>query len=414
LAALALALSSTRFQVPEPGQILCRRLESLLSEVKAGRKDAVDSFWVSVKGNTPIFDFVPPRNQGECYVTFVWKGDGTTTGVTLEAPIGETKSPRTFSLLPGTNVWFRTERVPIDYRFTYDIDPTTNIGGVSHTESLADPLNPKTFLGDSIAEGPSAPDQPWIVRNPGIGTGKLERQTILSTSQGEQRNVVVYLPAAVNRDHIHSLILFLDGDDYISQMSAATTLDNLIGMHRIPPAIAVFVSSKVSEGSPPGKLRTRDYTCNDSFADFLAGELKPWVSRTYGVRLDPEKCAVSGMSLGGLEAAYAGFRHPEAFRRVIAQSGSFFYFRQWPAYEQSPSTQTGWLTQEMARSPKMPLKFWLETGVFEGDGVHEVRRIRDVLIAKGYPVTYSEYSGGHDRVNWRGSLANALIAMLGH
>jgi enterochelin esterase-like enzyme len=28
-------------------------------------------------------------------------------------------------------------------------------------------------------------------------------------------------------------------------------------------------------------------------------------------------------------------------------------------------------------------------------------------------VTYSEYSGGHDMICWRGSLADGLIALLG-
>jgi len=36
-----------------------------------------------------------------------------------------------------------------------------------------------------------------------------------------------------------------------------------------------------------------------------------------------------------------------------------------------------------------------------------------VLKAKGYPIVYSEFAGGHEYLNWRGSLADGLIALAG-
>ena len=41
------------------------------------------------------------------------------------------------------------------------------------------------------------------------------------------------------------------------------------------------------------------------------------------------------------------------------------------------------------------------------------RHLRDVLTAKGYPVTLREFPGGHDPYHWEGALPDALVALLG-
>jgi enterochelin esterase family protein len=66
------------------------------------------------------------------------------------------------------------------------------------------------------------------------------------------------------------------------------------------------------------------------------------------------------------------------------------------------------------------LTFYMEAGIWEvdlygngGNIIETSRHLRDVLIARGYSLTYREFAGDHDNINWRGSLADGLIALLG-
>ncbi|SCD92852.1 enterochelin esterase [Streptomyces sp. BpilaLS-43] len=40
------------------------------------------------------------------------------------------------------------------------------------------------------------------------------------------------------------------------------------------------------------------------------------------------------------------------------------------------------------------------------------RRLRDMLAAVGYDVSYHEFNGGHDYLCWRTELADGLVELL--
>jgi enterochelin esterase family protein len=117
-------------------------------------------------------------------------------------------------------------------------------------------------------------------------------------------------------------------------------------------------------------------------------------------------------------AIYCGLRYSEVFGKVLSQSGSVLTAARQetptPLWDGEPA---GLLTALFLQSPKLPLKFYLEAGRYETtlpfSHLLETRRFRDVVKAKGYEVTYSEFVGGHNEVCWRGSFADAVLALTG-
>jgi enterochelin esterase family protein len=91
------------------------------------------------------------------------------------------------------------------------------------------------------------------------------------------------------------------------------------------------------------------------------------------------------------------------FGNVISLSGSFWW-------KPEGDKEGEWLTRLVKTSPKLPLRFYLEVGLMESYSIQMEanRHMRDALTARGYPVGYSEYDGGHSFLNWSGGLVNGL------
>jgi enterochelin esterase family protein len=271
-----------------------------------------------------------------------------------------------------------------------------------------------SFHGDkdfivSVLELPGTPPQPWLRPRPGVAPGRLEQRRFRSEILGNERLLSVYTPAGFRpAGDPYPLLILFDRWAYAEVMAAPATLDNLIAAGAIPPLVAVMISHVNFD------VRERELSCNPSYVEFLAQELVPWARRQYDATDDPARTVLSGMSAGGLIAAYAGLRHPEIFGKTLCQSAAF----QW---RPDGDTEIEWLNRQFAASRRLPLSFYMEAGSLEDVGADDRgttlqranRHMRDILQAKGYPVHYSEFSGGHVFVCWQGSLADGLIALLG-
>ncbi|HKC88612.1 MAG TPA: enterochelin esterase [Blastocatellia bacterium] len=401
------------------------RLAALAKELKAGNRAALEAFWRELKDKAPLVEPVV-GDEKRLWVTYVWRGDNDAKRVDVigGAPTGD-EFAKPLARLSDTDLWYRTERLPNDARFTYTfvvnrVKPAPGDKDARRkflAQLRRDPFNPRPFLSpptSAIVELPAAPPQPWIKRLPDAPQGEVKSQKIKSEILKEERVIRVYTPPGYDpKAKPYGLLIYFDGEVVPLIVPLPTILDNLIAKEKIPPMVAVMVNSQTT--------RERDLACSGPFADFLAKELVTWVRGNFNVNADPNQTVVSGFSLGGLAAAYCGLRHPEVFGNVLSQSGSFWYFDGWKQgadpFERDFFTDSGWLTRQFAKSRPLPLRFFMEVGMLEQgvpiNMVLENRRLRDVLVAKGYPVIYSEYNGGHDLICWRGSLADGLIELVG-
>ena len=161
-------------------------------------------------------------------------------------------------------------------------------------------------------------------------------------------------------------------------------------------------------------IRGRELPCYPPFAEFLAQELLPWARQKYHITSNPDQIVVGGSSYGGLASMYVGLKHPEIFGNVLSQSGSFWW-------KPEGELEHEWLTKQFAATYKLPLNIYMDVGILEDEPLLDKgpsqlvvnRHMRTVLQAKGYPVHYCEYGGGHDYLCWQGTLADGLISLMG-
>lgn len=399
------------------------RLRTLL---QSGR--GTEAFWREVEASSaPLIEqanVTPPLAAGERLVTFLWRG--ATRGVRLFG--GPLADHDELHRLAGTDVWYRSYRLPDSTRLAYrlapdvpelDAPPMMRRRAILAT-AQRDPFNPRSmperpldgYDGYSLLELPTAPPAEWSVVRTGVTAGTLEKLRFDSRILDNTRDIHLYRPAGW-RPAVpgNALVVLFDGESYTREVPTPTILDNLIASGRLPPTAAILIAN------PSNETRSRELPPNPDFVRFLAEELMPW-AKARGMHAPAANTVIAGASYGGLAAAWAGFSHPELFGKVYSQSGSFWWAPDWEAAD-SFAHEGEWLTRCFAATKRLPLQFQLEAGLFETGragsvGIRDAtRHLRDVLRAKGYEVGYKEYASAHGFEHWHVSFADGLVALIG-
>ncbi|SDT49596.1 alpha/beta hydrolase-fold protein [Actinoplanes derwentensis] len=368
------------------------------------RLTADPGLWTEITASgLPVIE---PRDDGQCLVTFLWRGDAIGTRLCWGLWDELTR-------LPGTDIWYLARVLPADLRTVYylahDDDPATPAtsggSGLRHVDPgnprrvhfPADPVDPADQEGwASLLELPGAPAEPWL----GVAASSVAGQPEILHSEafGGDRHLTIHRPGTGQ-----PVLVVFDAYNAQKVLRIPETLENLTAAGRIPPLTTIFVHL-------PDDTRDDHLSAVPEMRDFLSGELMPWAATHLGAPLDGGRNLIAGASRGGLAAVWGALELPELFGAAISQSGSFWWA--------PPGEDPEWLTRRVTAVPPAGTRFYLDVGILEdrplpgGSTMVQVsRRMRDALRARGFDVTWSEYTGAHDYVNWRRTFADGLLAV---
>ena len=144
-----------------------------------------------------------------------------------------------------------------------------------------------------------------------------------------------------------------------------------------------------------------------NYFDFITKELPLFVQKYFPVSTKREDTYIAGPSMGGYGALKIALSHSDAFEKVACYSAAFGYvtreytpywnsvFGDTPEKREKHRIETYIENNIAGNNRKPPVYMWCGTE----DGLLQSNRdTRDLLISKGFDVTYSESEGGHE---WR-------------
>lgn len=347
-------------------------LREILDRLRAEGLAAVDEPMPIVRGREVVFAYHDPGASAVGLVHHV---------------VGIPRSPRFERAGDGLFLLHMVLPDPARLEYTF-----RRRNGSGRELIVLDPRNPRTaacpFGLKSVATTDSYRTPEWVSFREGIERGVVEEHEVAG------RPVSLYVPA---RPPEHALLVH-DGGDYRHFSDLVQVLDNLIADERIAPVVAALTH--------PGN-RNYEYSCTPEHADFMAGDVAPWVRGRFNV----EGVGLMGASFGAVASVYASFRHPEAFDRLFLQSGSFVHQIEGTPSIFEPVDEFDrirlFLEREFfPRGYPRRMRIYQTCGTFEP--CRYSRSFADHMRASGHAIVYRESHDGHNWVSWRDHFGDAL------
>ncbi|NQZ13095.1 MAG: alpha/beta hydrolase [Algicola sp.] len=241
-----------------------------------------------------------------------------------------------------------------------------------------------------------------------------------------KRTVRIYLPPDYHTSQKRYPVIYMSDGQNLFDKSIATAgewqMDELMArLHDKGSALTSIVVGIDHAGSNRrGEYSPFDYDGDNLFgldegkgrvfADWLVGELKPWVDKTWRTKSGRQDTTVMGSSMGGLIALYTGIRHQQTFSRIAGLSSALMY-----------SLIKDNMVQFVTKTGRVhPMKIYFdigteETGLMTPAIFDDTKRVQQALLAAGFDaneVKYALIQGGlHSEDSWR-SRSEAILRWL--
>lgn len=308
-------------------------------------------------------------------------------------------------------VWSVTLPLPAPELYTYNfvVDGVTMLdpANVAVQRDGARYMNAVLVEGD-YADNYKESDKP----------GNLEQVWYHSAENDMTRRLYVYTPYGYNPKNtkVKYPVLYLlhggggDEDAWSTLGRTCQILDNLIAAGKATPMLVVMPNGNPSQyasqtlGIPENK-NTKQY--NSGFDNYtsLVADIVPFIEGRYNVIANKKGRAVAGLSMGGGQSFYIGFRNVDKFVAVgVFASGligsAAIGGEPFDAEKQIP----GMLSQ-----PEKFNKFdviYLSCGE-QDNRIDGMKEFKSVLDTKGYKgVVWEQWPGGHEWKVWRRDLTS--------
>ncbi|KIA88202.1 alpha/beta hydrolase [Kaistella jeonii] len=216
-------------------------------------------------------------------------------------------------------------------------------------------------------------------------------------STSNKKYPVIYMQDAQN--------LFNDASSFSGEWKVDETLNQLFAESKLD-AIVVGIENggaeRLNEYSP-WKNTKYGGGKGDSYTEFLAKTLKPYIDKTYRTLPQAKNTALIGSSMGGLISFYAGLKYPEKFGKLGIFSPSFWF----------DFKDLNFFINKNSKKLKHT-KFYFLSGTKESeDMVSDIQKIIPILIKKGVPKenikTKFDEEGTHSESYWSREFGAAYL-----